>query len=150
LASQQNIGAEFSSETRVIVSRGTLAPRKFDKAALFPAVEEQPQSVQIPLKILRRPRNSCRVRVDAFFPGPLPVKAREACQHPAEPAVENAEKAALFLIDLGPHFAEELLRRGLQCVAADEVCRLAHGRASRAAHEKIGTSTAGGFPPVNA
>ena len=90
------------------------------------------------------------MRVDAFFPGPLSVKARELCQHPAEPAIENAEKAALFLIDFGPHLAEESLRRGLQCVAGDEIGRLAHGRASRVAHEKSGTSAACGFPPADA
>ena len=150
LARQQNIGAEFGSETRVIVNRGSLAPRKLDKAALFPAVEEQPQSVQVPLKILRRPGNSRRMRLDAFFPGPLPVKAREPCQHPAKPAIENADKAALFLIDLGSHLAEKSLRRALQCVAGDEIGRLAHGRASRAAHEKSGTSTAYGLPPADA
>ena len=35
--------------------------------------------------------------------GRSPVEARKLCQHSAEPVVENAEKAALFMIDLGPH-----------------------------------------------
>ena len=55
------------------------------------------------LEIPRRSGNSRRMRLDAFLPGPLPVEARKLCQHSAEPVVENAEKAALLMIDLGRH-----------------------------------------------
>jgi cytochrome c len=40
------------------------------------------------LEIPRRSGNSRRMRLDAFLPGPLPVEARELCQHPAEPVVK--------------------------------------------------------------
>ena len=42
LAGQQDIGAEFSSEAGMIMNRRSLALRKFDKAALLPAIEEKP------------------------------------------------------------------------------------------------------------
>ena len=93
---------------------------------------EKAQAIEIPLQVPRG-CGHVRLRLDAVFPGPLAVEASELAQHAAEPAIENAEKAALFAIDLGAHLAEKSQRRGFQCIAGNQVDGFAHLRGSKAA-----------------
>ncbi len=105
----------------------SLAAGKFDEAALLPAVEEQPQPVQIPGQALILRRQLRRGGGDAVLPGARRIEADQPADDAREPAVEHAEQAVLLALDLVAHVVDEFQRSGLQGVAGNQVCRLRHG-----------------------
>src|ERR1700722_17007856 len=93
----------------------------FHKTSLAPAIEEKPQPQQVPRQalVLRgRPRGMV---ADTVFPGARRIEICQAGDDAREPAVKNAQQAALLAFDLGAHLADECERGGLQGVARDQM-----------------------------
>ena len=104
-----------------------LALGERDVASLLPAIKEQAQPQQIPMKILPLRVVLCVV-AHTVFPRPGRIELQQSGDNPGKPAVEDAEKAALIRVDPNPHVAGIFQRGGFQGVTRDQWSRVRHAR----------------------